>query len=72
MNYMNKRNLGKLAIKAGYVLPVEVLRSARGYYIGTSTDDIYSVSRESEEYWQTKAEAQQALDAGNWTQRTEV
>ena len=52
----------------GEQLPLEVLRSASGYYLGTQ-DETGPVSRESEEYWRTEPEAKQALAGGGWTQR---
>lgn len=55
---------------AGRRLPLQVLRSAAGFYIGTADDD-GPCSRESAEYWRTAEAAQAALDAGPdaWTQR---
>ncbi|WP_337261511.1 MULTISPECIES: hypothetical protein [unclassified Serratia (in: enterobacteria)] len=52
----------------GISLPLEILRSAAGYYIGTS-DAEGPVSRESLEYFEDAAAAQRALDTGCWTQR---
>lgn len=49
-------------------LPLQVLRSGRGYYLGTSDQD-GPVSRESVEYFSQLPDAQHALDTGNWTQR---
>lgn len=63
---------GKLALEyCGLSLPVEVLQSARGYYLGTYSIEEGPVSRESAEYWPTEEAAQKALDAGPdaWTQR---
>jgi hypothetical protein len=56
----------------GTRLPLQVLRSAAGYYIGTC-DDEGPVSRESAEYWGSREEAEAALAAGpeGWTQRDE-
>lgn len=61
-----------LILKDGTVLPFQVLKSAAGYYIGT----LYSgnvlnepYSRESEGYWATREEAQNALDTGRWLPR---
>ncbi|HFH4040256.1 TPA: hypothetical protein ACGJ0Q_002748 [Pseudomonas aeruginosa] len=59
---------GHLAlIYAGKRLPLEVLHSAAGHYIGTR-DIEGPVSRESTEYFRSSAEAQRALDRGGWTQ----
>jgi hypothetical protein len=63
---------GMLAFESlGVRLPLQVLRSAAGHYIGTF-DDEGPVSRESAEYWATEAEAERAMAAGEgsgWTQR---
>lgn len=62
---------GKLAFDLmGVRLPLTVLQSNRGFYLGTWNDS-GPVSRESAEYWATEADAQKALDAGPdaWTQR---
>ena len=60
---------GILAAQAGYTLPLQVLRSVRGYYIGTQCDE-GPVSRESVEYYRDHEQATQALETGTWTQRT--
>jgi hypothetical protein len=54
----------------GVSLPLEVMQSARGFYLGTSQDGM-PYSRESAEYWPTHELAEKALDAGEdaWTQR---
>ena len=52
----------------GKRLPLQVLRSAAGQYIGTQ-DDEGPVSRESVEYFPTHLAAQRALDTHAWTQR---
>lgn len=60
---------GKLALEhCNMDLPVVVLHSAAGYYLGT-WDEEGPVSRESVEYWPTEKEAQAALASGKWTQR---
>lgn len=60
---------GQLALQyCKKYLPVQVLRSNAGYYIGTF-DDQGPVSRESAEYWRSQLLAQRALDTGNWTQK---
>jgi hypothetical protein len=46
-----------------------VLKSNAGYYIGTTTEDGYPYSRESEEYYNTKSEAEVALATHTFTQR---
>jgi hypothetical protein len=52
----------------GPTLPLEVLKSAAGFYIGTSTQE-GPYTRESAEYWNEKGAAQVALENGLWTQR---
>lgn len=61
---------GYLALESGYRLPLQVLMSVGGFYIGTA-DESGPVSRESFEYFASKAIAQKALSVGNWTQRYE-
>lgn len=65
--------IGRLANEIGYRLPLSVLESFRGFYLGTANDE-GPVSRESVEYWRTREAAQSALSAGEgkgWTQRIE-
>ena len=59
---------GILAAESGFHLPLQVLKSGRGYYIGTANNE-GPVSRESEEYFTTQSKADQALQSGVWTQR---
>ncbi|MED8089089.1 hypothetical protein Q5499_20425 [Escherichia coli] len=59
---------GILAAAAGYTLPLEILKSGRGYYIGTQCSE-GAVSRESEEYFKKYEQAERALKNGTWTQR---
>ncbi|HEJ4318575.1 TPA: hypothetical protein SL519_006436, partial [Pseudomonas aeruginosa] len=49
-------------------LPLQVLMSNAGFYIGT-LDEEGPASRESVEYYQSRELAQQALDNGTWSQR---
>jgi len=59
---------GPLALAyVGKRLPLQVLRSAAGHYIGTF--DNGPVSRESVEYFPTHEAARHALETGVWTQR---
>jgi hypothetical protein len=51
----------------GKRLPLQVLRSAAGHYIGTF--DGGPVTRESVEYFPTDEAARHALETGAWTQR---
>lgn len=53
----------------GMNLPLQVLQSGAGFYIGTADDLMSPVSRESAEYFRTKDEAEAALLSGAWTQR---
>ncbi len=53
----------------GAHLPVQVLRSAAGYYLGTTASDGSPYSRESVEYWKKPLDAIVALDLGQWTAR---
>lgn len=62
---------GQIAKEFGGVsLPLEVMHSARGFYLGTCQDEM-PYSRESVEYWPTYDAAEAALEAGPdaWTQR---
>lgn len=52
----------------GFNLPLQVLRSAKGFYIGTANDE-GPVSRESVEYWDSLLAAADALKNQRWTQR---
>lgn len=64
-----RSSFGHLAvIHTGELLPLEVLRSAAGHYIGTH-DTEGPVSRESTEYFRNAAAARHALESGSWTQR---
>lgn len=61
--------IGKLAREFGGVsLPLLVLKSTGGFYLGTSMAE-GPFTRESEEYWTTGQEASTALEIGDWTQR---
>ncbi|HHQ4216571.1 TPA: hypothetical protein ACSQFT_001567 [Pseudomonas aeruginosa] len=51
-----------------YKLPLQVLMSNAGFYIGT-LDEEGPASRESVEYYPSRELTQQALDNGTWTQR---
>ncbi|MCB2040462.1 MAG: hypothetical protein KDH48_06555 [Rhodoferax sp.] len=61
---------GALALAyTGKCLPLQVLLSAAGHYIGTQ-DDEGPVSRESVEYFPSPEAAQRALATDAWTQRS--
>lgn len=61
--------IGQIAAAAGSQLPVAVIGSAKGFYIGTIEDGL-PFSRESVEYWPSPQDADKALAVGEWTQRT--
>lgn len=64
-----KASSGHLAKRySGLDLPVQVLRSGAGYYLGTIDED-GPCSRESQEYFPNKESAEAALQTGRWTQR---
>ncbi|CAK7033528.1 hypothetical protein [Saezia sanguinis] len=60
---------GYLALTyVGLKLPLKVMRSNAGYYIGTE-DESGPCSRESHEYYRTFDEAEDALKCRGWTQK---
>ena len=59
---------GQIALRYGEALPLEVLDGDLGFYIGTRKDGP-PFSRESDEYFASRAQAQLALATGAWTQR---
>ena len=62
------RTIGQIAHAYGACLRVEVLESPEGFYIGTREDGL-PFSRESVEYYPSRAVAERALMRGTWTQR---
>lgn len=60
--------MGVLAASIGYSLPLQVLRSQAGYYIGTMSSE-GPCSRESVEYYHSLFHADAALNNNSWTQR---
>ena len=61
--------IGYLALAyTGKRLPLHVLHSAAGHYIGTADED-GPVSRESVEYFRSQYAAEHALATGRWQQR---
>ncbi|WP_208950413.1 hypothetical protein [Rahnella sp. ChDrAdgB13] len=61
---------GELALACcGKKIPIEVMRSRAGFYLGTS-ENAEPLSRESVEYWPTQGEAEDALRNGYWSQLT--
>lgn len=66
---IRQQSFGKLAKEyCRKRLPLQVLKSAAGYYIGTS-DEEGPVSRESQEYWRKQEAAEYALANDEWTQK---
>lgn len=62
-------SIGYLAlIQLGERLPLQVLHSTAGYYIGT-TDEGGPASRESVQYFPSYQAASSALTTGRWQQR---
>lgn len=69
----SQTDAGQLAYcELGLILPVQVLRSAAGYYLGTLNEYDLPASRESVEYYNTQGQAERALASGNWTQRNDA
>lgn len=52
-------------------LPLEIMRSNAGFYIGTSDGEL-PCSRESVEYFRTRDAAEQAIESGSWTQKEQL
>ncbi len=63
-----RASFGQLALfYTGKFLPLQVLSSAAGHYIGTR-DSQGPVSRESREYFRSEHAAERALERGGWSQ----
>jgi hypothetical protein len=65
---LRRARVGQLAKAAGHRLPLEVLYSAAGFYIGTCLEGM-PYSRESAEYFRRREAAENALANDTWTQR---
>ncbi|QTL41748.1 hypothetical protein HGO23_14635 [Xenorhabdus budapestensis] len=66
---MNISLIGVLALQYCHKqLPLTVLRSRAGFYIGTMEAGV-PCSRESTEYFASREQAELALQQGRWTQR---
>ena len=64
-----KTQFGYVArVAGGQELPLEVLPSRPGFYLGTLLDG-EPYTRESVEYFKTYKQACDALKSGRWTQR---
>lgn len=66
---MNTRINSGLILKDGAILPLQVLKSHAGYYIGTLYEEM-PYSRESQFYYETYEAAQKALNTGQWLPKT--
>ena len=67
-----RKQFGQLAAVWGKrLLPLEILKSPAGFYLGTLDTDGSPYSRESIEYWPTRAGAARAMTTGGWTQKPE-
>ena len=65
---LNSETHGYIAKRyCGICLPLVVLQSRAGFYIGTAENG-EPVSRESVEYWQNFDDANEALLSNSWTQ----
>lgn len=63
------QTIGSLAMTcSGKRLPLIVMNSFAGWYLGTSEDGM-PYTRESVQYWPTQFAANEALATGNWTQK---
>lgn len=60
---------GMLAAAAGKAFPLEVCKSAAGFYIGTLNEEGEPFTRESREYWPKRELAETAFSKGLWTQK---
>ena len=63
-----KQQFGRLAAAAGKRLPLQVMRSAAGFYIGTQDEQGMPFGRESAQYRPQRRQAEQALKSGSWLQ----
>lgn len=68
MQFSDSLSTGRLSTVCGRQLPLQVLKSAAGYYIGTADED-GPFTRESIEYWPSADLAADALRNGTWTQK---
>ena len=68
LSVINTNVKGVLAARAGFDLPIRVLSSCAGYYIGTFSETHGVVSRESQ-YFDKQIDAEKALRNQSWIQR---
>lgn len=52
-------------------LELQILKSNAGYYIGTASEELGPVSRESVEYYKKFSDAEKAFSLNEWTQKQE-
>ncbi|EII6717540.1 hypothetical protein LHT88_003590 [Salmonella enterica] len=72
MLHSQSSSTGLLAAQfAGLSLPLQVLLSGAGFYIGTA-NEMGPVSRESVEYFASAELAERALEQGTWSQREQA
>jgi len=57
-------------VDAGNNYPLQVLKSQRGFYLGTVDDEGMPFSRESAEYFRSHKAAENALNSGKWTRHS--
>ena len=66
-----RKQVGILALRTGNLLPLEVLELGEGrFYLGTRHPDLGPVTRESEEVFRTRGDAERCMQDGDWTQRS--
>lgn len=63
---------GLLALASGSCFQLQVCKSQAGHYIGTLNANGEPYTRESQEYWVDRAQADQALRDGRWTQKVSL
>lgn len=68
LSIINTNVKGVLAARFGYDLPIRVLSSRAGYYIGTFSETHGVISRESQ-YFDKQIDAEKALRNQSWIQR---
>ena len=68
LSVINTNVKGVLASRAGFDLPIRVLSSNAGYYVGTFSETHGPVSRESQ-YFDKRIDAEEAFRNQNWIQR---
>jgi hypothetical protein len=69
---MSTNQHGQLAAQYGEMLPLRVLSSANGFYLGTFSPEDGPVTRESVEYFPTREAADEVFASGSWTQRNHL